>query len=593
MLYTSNPKPREEGKRLERQGRGLRLIRRFMDFSLAKKMLFLYLLIVLFPVVTFTTFYLGSMVEELNAQYRESRESLLHQAAQSIRNNLSQIEFCSSSLQASSAVREYVEDKDLSDGDGVYLYLTGVQSTFEQLRGSNPFLESIRVYRAAPREMNDPYNVLNREDSPYLSALERPLNATGLTLMLDLAGAESRCVVLKHLYSDKYYRQIGTTEIVCDADYLLSPLHFVEDGEYLLLQLGDSAYRVAHAADGERLSITAFSGEPEGCPNTAEAALEEVGAQIAYWYPDIHVSFHQSFWMTLAIVAAILAFFSLIYYFVYLSITKRITGLTHHIIVMSPEAPAPYRRGQPLYRDEIGELTYHFNEMVERIDFLINQSYRQEKLVQQAQYYAMESQITPHFLYNTLESINMLIQLEEYSRATEMLLLFSKFLRYNVSWKTEETALKNELDHIRDYLKLYACRMGERLQYRLEIAEDCAEARCPYFMLQPLVENCFKHGFQNSVGALSLVIRVFPSGGDALIQIEDNGQGMPEAERLALNRALAEGEDAPGAVRVGLHNVNSRIRLLFGKRCGVTVLRAEAGCCVQIRIPRKSNADSH
>ena len=187
----------------------------------------------------------------------------------------------------------------------------------------------------------------------------------------------------------------------------------------------------------------------------------------------------------------------------------------------------------------------------------------------------------------------MLIQLEEYSRATEMLLLFSKFLRYNVSWKTEETALKNELDHIRDYLKLYACRMGERLQYRLEIAEDCAEARCPYFMLQPLVENCFKHGFQNSVGALSLVIRVFPSGGDALIQIEDNGQGMPEAERLALNRALAEGEDAPGAVRVGLHNVNSRIRLLFGKRCGVTVLRAEAGCCVQIRIPRKSNTDSH
>ena len=125
---------------MERQGRGRGLIRRFMDFSLAKKMLFLYLLIVLFPVVTFTTFYLGSMVEELNAQYRESRESLLHQAAQSIRNNLSQIEFCSSSLQASSAVREYVEDKDLSDGDGVYLYLTGVQSTFEQLRGSNPFL---------------------------------------------------------------------------------------------------------------------------------------------------------------------------------------------------------------------------------------------------------------------------------------------------------------------------------------------------------------------------------------------------------------------------------------------------------------------
>ena len=247
---------------MERQGRGRGLIRRFMDFSLAKKMLFLYLLIVLFPVVTFTTFYLGSMVEELNAQYRESRESLLHQAAQSIRNNLSQIEFCSSSLQASSAVREYVEDKDLSDGDGVYLYLTGVQSTFEQLRGSNPFLESIRVYRAAPREMNDPYNVLNRADSPYLSALERPLNATGLTLMLDLAGAESRCVVLKHLYSDKYYRQIGTTEIVCDADYLLSPLHFVEDGDYLLLRLGDSAYRVAHAADGERLSITAFSGEP-------------------------------------------------------------------------------------------------------------------------------------------------------------------------------------------------------------------------------------------------------------------------------------------------------------------------------------------
>ena len=107
-----------------------------------------------------------------------------------------------------------------------------------------------------------------------------------------------------------------------------------------------------------------------------------------------------------------------------------------------------------------------------------------------------------------------------------------------------------------------------------------------------LVENCFQTRLSKQRGRALLVIRVFPSGGDALIQIEDNGQGMPEAERLALNRALAEGEGS-GAVRVGLHNVNNRIRLLFRKALRVTVLRAEAGCCVQIRIPRKSNTDSH
>lgn len=577
---------------VKQPGSKLRFIRQFMNFSLAKKMLFLYLLIVFFPVVIFSTVYLSSMVEELNHQYRESRESLLQQASQSIQNNLSQIEFCTGSLQASSSIREYVEDKDLSDGDGVYLYLTGVQSTFEQLRGSNPFFESIRVYRATPREMNDPYNVLNQEDSPYLTNLEQPLNATGLTLVLDLSQEESKCVVLKYLYSDKYYRQIGTTEIVCDADYLFSPLHFVEENEYLLLQIGDSVYRIAHSAKGtDQLMLSIFSGEPEACPNVAHSTLEEVNARISYWYPDIHVSFHQSFWTTLAMVVAILAFFSLIYYFIYLSITKRITGLTHHIIAMSPESPVPYQKDQPLYRDEIGELTYHFNEMVEQIDFLINQSFRQEKLVQQAQYYAMESQITPHFLYNTLESINMLIQLEEYEKASEMLLLFSKFLRYNVSWKTEETTLKNELDHVRDYLELYSCRMGERFHYQIHISENCAEARCPYFMLQPLVENSFKHGFRNSVGNLLLVIRVFSQKSDILIQIEDNGQGISEEERQLLNRTLIDGKDAPGTVRVGLHNVNSRIKLLFGQQYGVTILKTETGCCIQIRIPQNHSKE--
>lgn len=562
-----------------------RLYRRFMDFSLAKKMLFLYLLIVLFPVVAFTTLYLGSMVDELNAQYREGREALLDQAAQSIQNNLSQIDYCSSSLQASSSIREYVEDADLSNGDGVYLYLTGVKSTFDQLRASNQFLESIRVYRDTPRSMNDPYNVLNEEDSPYLSALTVPLNATGSTLVLDLQQGGSKCVILKRLYSDKYYRQIGTTEIVCDADYLFSPLHFVENGEYLLLQLDDAYYRISHIPGEDKLAVKAFSGEAVGLPNLAQASLEGVEAQLLYYYPDIHVSFHRSFWTTLAIVVAILAFFSLIYYVVYLSITKRITGLTHHITAISPQAPTPYQPGKPLYWDEIGELTYRFNEMVERIDFLINQSYRQEKLVQQAQYYAMESQITPHFLYNTLESINMLLLLEDYEKASAMLLLFSKFLRYNVSWKTEETTLKNELDHIRDYLELYACRMGDRFHYRLDLSEECLDARCPYFMLQPLVENSFKHGFQNRVGSLSLEVRVFPQGEDAVMELTDNGQGISEESREALNRSLAQGLDPPSPTGVGLHNVNNRIQLLCGKQYGLTILPREEGFCLRIRLP--------
>ena len=269
MFYTSNPKKLCEEESAERQGRGRGLIRRFMDFSLAKKMLFLYLLIVLFPVVTFTTFYLGSMVEELNAQYQESRESLLHQAAQSIRNNLSQIEFCSSSFRQQRRAGNMWRTRTSP---------TATASTCTSPACSPPSSSSAAATRFSsirvPRPPAGDERPLQRPQPGGFALslpLERPL-ATGLTLMLDLAGAESRCVVLKHLYSDKYTARSGTTEIVCDADYLLSPLHFVEDGEYLLLARG-SAYRVAHAADGGRLSITAFSGEPQGCPNTAEAAL--------------------------------------------------------------------------------------------------------------------------------------------------------------------------------------------------------------------------------------------------------------------------------------------------------------------------------
>jgi len=243
-------------------------------------------------------------------------------------------------------------------------------------------------------------------------------------------------------------------------------------------------------------------------------------------------------------------------------------------------------------KDEIGELTESFNYMLEEINTLIRQVY-QEKIAQKnAEVQALQAQINPHFLYNTLDSINwMLIDRGEYD-ISDIILSLAGLMRYSIEDENAFVPLEKEIGYVQCYLKIQKNRLEERLEYDLETEENLADEQVPKLILQPIVENSIQHAFKVKRDQDYLKISVSPDSEDyLLISVYDDGCGMPKEKVDELNHALCNtktntllGEDGAG---IGLANVNARLKNFYGEDCGIVVeSRYGSFTCIHMRIKR-------
>ncbi len=208
----------------------------------------------------------------------------------------------------------------------------------------------------------------------------------------------------------------------------------------------------------------------------------------------------------------------------------------------------------------------------------------QEKLLLAAKVEALKSQINPHFLFNTLTSVSSLIRLEP-ETAREVIQKLSGLLRKLMTNQVQFVTLREELAAIDEYLDIEVIRFGPRLSVRKSIAPDTLDIVIPSLLLQPLVENCLKHGFARKVGPGTITLRSWREGTNAIIEVADDGLGISQ-ERLP--HALSSG--------IGLSNVNERLRVLYGAT-GRLVLTGSPGrgACARVEIPldlavRRNNA---
>lgn len=193
---------------------------------------------------------------------------------------------------------------------------------------------------------------------------------------------------------------------------------------------------------------------------------------------------------------------------------------------------------------------------------------------------ALRAQISPHFVYNSLNAIASFVRTDP-DRARELLLDFADFTRYSFQRLGEYTTLEEELRSIERYLVLEQARFGDRLRVTLRIAPEVLAVSVPVLSLQPLVENAVRHGLAERTEGGSVTILAEDSGPDALISIEDDGGGE-DPERV--RRALA---GDPALDSVGLSNVDERLRSAFGDDYGLVVETAPgAGTKVTVRVPK-------
>lgn len=236
---------------------------------------------------------------------------------------------------------------------------------------------------------------------------------------------------------------------------------------------------------------------------------------------------------------------------------------------------------------EVGELAHHFSKLMNTINTLVAQAVYKQALTKEAELRTLHNQIDSHFLYNTLENIKMLAEIENQRTISDALTSLGGMMRYNFKWSGEYVKLRDEIRHIQNYTEVMNIRFDTPVQLQLDIPEDDLELEVLKMSLQPIVENAVKHGWtgeEATAREISIQVEDWQEA-DIRITVTDNGRGMDEDTLFKLNHRLdTVGMNVKFSGRsgqevkqqgIGLRNVQERIRLYYGKEYGLKVLSRE------------------
>ncbi|UOE56525.1 sensor histidine kinase [Bacillus sp. CMF12] len=247
-------------------------------------------------------------------------------------------------------------------------------------------------------------------------------------------------------------------------------------------------------------------------------------------------------------------------------------------------------RFQSFGNDEIGYLGDRFKQMIDKINDLINREYKLQLENKTNQLKVLQSQVNPHFLYNALQSIGTAALKNQGPQIYSSVTRLSKIMRYSMNMEEDMVPLQREIEHTKAYLLLQKERFGDQLQFRFQLDEEAFGFPVPKMILQPIVENYFKHGFdaREKTGEVSITCRQDEFYLDILI--EDNGTGVSESRleeiRLHLmnDRIGQKGE----LTNIGLKNVYTRLKLYYGNRAYLQLKNLErGGLLVSIKLPKR------
>ena len=247
------------------------------------------------------------------------------------------------------------------------------------------------------------------------------------------------------------------------------------------------------------------------------------------------------------------------------------------------EADAEEFSYQPVHGSkEMIALSDSFGHMVGRIQDLMEKVRREEITLRKTELKALQAQINPHFLYNTLDAIGWMCEEERSKDAVEMVNALARLFRISISKGHELIPIGKEVEHARSYLMIQNFRYKNQFTYSFDIEEECLPYLCNKITLQPIIENAIYHGINRMVDEGEIRIRIYGEGDDIVFSVSDNGVGMSKEQ--CGNILKSEPGDQTG---IGIKNVNDRIKIYFGEEYGITIeSEPDEGTCVSIRMPK-------
>ena len=236
---------------------------------------------------------------------------------------------------------------------------------------------------------------------------------------------------------------------------------------------------------------------------------------------------------------------------------------------------------------EVQELSDSFEHMVLRIQELMTTVREEEVNLRKTELKALQAQINPHFLYNTLDSIAWMCEQGRNADAVKMVHALARLFRISISRGHELIPIAKELEHAESYLQIQMYRYKNQFTYTFDVDPDCLGYYCNKITLQPIIENSINHGLDLMVDEGRIDVRVRFDGDDIVFSVQDNGVGMgPEQLEAIMQNGPT---DRTG---IGIKNVNDRLKIYFGRSYGLSITsEPDVGTCVEIRMPRIREGD--
>lgn len=231
---------------------------------------------------------------------------------------------------------------------------------------------------------------------------------------------------------------------------------------------------------------------------------------------------------------------------------------------------------------EVRELSQSFGHMVLRIQQLMSTVRQEEINLRKTELKALQAQINPHFLYNTLDSIAWMCERGRNADAVNMVHALARLFRISISRGHELIPIAKEIEHAESYLQIQKYRYKNQFTYEFDVDPGCLDYYCNKITLQPIIENSINHGLDLLVEEGRIQVEVLQDGEDILFRVRDNGVGMSQEQVDAILEQ--DPEDRTG---IGIRNVNDRLRIYFGAPYGLNITsELDVGTCVEIRMPK-------
>lgn len=598
-----------------------RLMQFFHNRSVISKFVAIYVSILLLSLaVTGYTLYrqaAGSAIE----QAQTVMEQNLLQTKESIEEKVKMTENISQIIAFDSRIQTFLDSDFINESFQLQDYRDNISPILDNIMRQNPYIHSLHVYMGNPTipELYGGYDGFYsmqriRNDPPYQAILEnnalrsawRGLHKEKVLLVRpDLAANADVLSFNRKVYSVHNYEVAGMVEIEITARELFQTLEDSVSADIGNVFIADDGDRIVSenvpGAYGERLEQLGLTGLPlDGSVNRIASVrgqrsiiisipLSGPQLRVVGIFPLGHVleKVNGSIRTIIVVLAAALLLLSLLVYYVTVKLLSRMKVL---LKAMKQVREGSLDVSVPVaWNDEFSQMALSFNHMTERIHGLVETVYKAELLEKEAEVKALESQINPHFLYNTLATISWVARKAKAPEVARISDSLAKFYRLVLNKGSSETLVGNELDMVKAYLAIQKFRFEDRFDAIFEVDERVREFVTVKNILQPLVENALVHGIEPKRAHGTIFVKARLEDEQVVLQIADDGVGMGR-ERL---RELKEGRpvDSHGS-GYALANIMGRLRMMHGENHQLELFsRPGIGTVVTISFAARRRTD--